>query len=383
MKEELKKDPSQGKLLRPLLERKGYGIKPNLDKDTILRHISEEEIFEYYGKVPVVYGRHFRSPLRKDNNPTCTFKRIGDKLMFRDWAEDKHRDCFSFVHKILGHTDFNDTLQAIYADIMAPREIKYIRKKYANDKTPVTVNTIKGLFDGVIIGESKDRRHKNKQKAIINVKISKRWQKEASEYLKSYHITSHQVKKYNVFPIEKVWINSKLIWTYSRNDPAIGYYFGKDEQGKQKWKIYFFARRKRHLRFMGNTNRINGWVQMPENDDIIIITKSLKDIMVLDVLGFNSIAMQNEVTTPYDYIIDKLKRRFKYIISFYDFDLTGIKNANKLRKLYSIQPIFLTNGRFGTKDHKYKDISDYIKAKGEKDAKRLVENYINICTKGV
>lgn len=55
-----------------------------------------------------------------------------------------------------------------------------------------------------------------------------------------------------------------------------------------------------------------------------------------------------------------------------DFDLTGVKMANTLLKRYNIQPLFLTDGRFGTRDYGAKDISDYIELNGPSKALEII-----------
>lgn len=328
-----------------------YGIQTPLTKEKILNVISQEEIFEFYG-IPVIHNEMFCSPLRTDEHPTCTFKYIGDVLYFRDWSEDKPLDCFGLVMHIK-RCNFGESLKHVYKDLI--KDKADYKEKFIQAKS-----------------KTKSAKPKH-QKSIIKVKCCK-WKKEAIEYLKRYHLTKEQIKKFKFYPIDKVWLNEKIFWVYSKNDPAFAYYFGKDEQGNQKWKIYFFNRdKKRSKRFITNTNRINGWVQLPEKGEVLIITKSMKDVACLDLFGLPAIAMQNETTIPYDYIINELKERFTKIISFYDFDRTGIVNANKMKKLYDIPYCFLTNGRFGTKDYGSKDFSDYLKLKGKEDAKRFLE----------
>lgn len=336
-----------------------YQLTPEITQDKILETLNQEDVFEFYG-VKVVFNEHFVSPLRRDTYPTCSFKWIGNMLFFRDWSEDSPITCFQLVMRIYG-CNYKNALEHIYKDMILNNEHNY--KRFIESKT---------------IDYSYDRVKTKSKKSIIKVKTCA-WKKEAKEYFKQYGLTSKQIKKFKIFPIDKVWINDKLIWTYSPHDPAVGYYFGDDEKGNQRWKIYFFNRK--HYRFVGNTNRINGWVQLPEKGEILIITKSLKDVACLDIFDIPAIAMQNETTIPYDYIIDELKEKFTNLISFYDFDYTGIVNANKLKKLYDIPYMFLTNGRFGTEDYSAKDFSDYLKLRGKKDAKSLLYKNIRLLDK--
>jgi hypothetical protein len=87
------------------------------------------------------------------------------------------------------------------------------------------------------------------------------------------------------------------------------------------------------------------------------------------MFGVPAIAMQNETTMPYDYIIDELKQRFKVIYSLYDYDTTGKHLASRLKEEYDIPSLFFKNIK------NVKDFSDYLKLNGINKTQRLV-NYV-------
>ena len=79
-----------------------FTFKQNLNKDLILSNISEEQIMEFYLKVPVKKGL-FCSSLREDNRPTCSFYRNkGGYLIFKDFATGQHLNCFGVVETLFG-----------------------------------------------------------------------------------------------------------------------------------------------------------------------------------------------------------------------------------------------------------------------------------------
>ena len=59
-----------------------------------------------------------------------------------------------------------------------------------------------------------------------------------------------------------------------------------------------------------------------------------------------------------DNIIRWFINNHKHTFSLYDFDYTGITNANRLRREYHIEPLFITNGRFNTVNYNAKDIAE-------------------------
>jgi len=324
-----------------------------IDKKYILSRVTQEEIFQYYLHIPVRTKKSYRSPLRKDRNPTCSFHYHRDGILrFRDWTEERGWDCFDIVKKIYG-CNFYEALQMIARDFnLAEVDPKYDVRRVLRKNSKL---------------DTEDKR----TKSIIEVEIiPKRFSLNDAKYLKLYRIDSEIAKKFEVYSIRKAWINGKLKYFRSPANPCLGYYFGTDSQGNGKWKLYFYKSTK--TRFQCNTNRINGWIQIPEEGEVLIITKSMKDVMVLDSFGIPSIAMQNETTLPYKRIIDELRSRFRLIYTLYDFDRTGIRMGNTIKKLYGIKPLFLFNGRFGSTDYGAKDISDYVKEFGKNQTLSLI-----------
>ena len=108
---------------------------------------------------------------------------------------------------------------------------------------------------------------------------------------------------------------------------------------------------------------------------MLIITKALKDVMVLRTLGYTSVALQNEIANIKDTVTHELYERFNDIYILNDFDYTGVKGANKLRKRYGFKPIFLQD--FKTRSNGFKDISDYRKSHTSEETKCLINKLIS------
>lgn len=320
--------------------------QPEISKEFILDYLTQEEIMSRYLGLDVEKTTLFCSPLRDDKYPTCSVAYIGDRLIFRDWSEDRSFDCFGIVERMYG-VNFYDALQIIARDFNLVKNVRLGKKK------EITVH--KRVIQQV-----------RKEKSDIQVRVDK-FSKTNIAYLKQYHITSEQCKRFNVYHPSHVWLNGKLYYVQCDNNPALAYYFGLDEKGNPKWKIYFY--KSEYQRFLMNTNRINGWIQIPDKGDLLIITKSLKDVIVLDHFNIPAISMQAETQTPYDYIIDELKSRFKRIISLFDYDRTGITRAEILSNMYDIPYFFI-------QDEEAKDISDYIKEYGFEQTKTFLNNHL-------
>ena len=103
-----------------------------------------------------------------------------------------------------------------------------------------------------------------------------------------------------------------------------------------------------------NTEHVQGMEQLPSFGNLLIITKSLKDVMCLYEMGYNSISSSSETTFLPKNILESLKERWKHIVILYDRDKTGVAEARKYSKQFNLDAIFV-HKRF-----KSKDISDAI-----------------------
>lgn len=64
----------------------------------VLRHVSEYQIFRYYLGVDFKIGVAFRSPFRKERNPSFNiYKNESGKLYFKDFGNSTWGDCFDFI----------------------------------------------------------------------------------------------------------------------------------------------------------------------------------------------------------------------------------------------------------------------------------------------
>jgi len=318
-----------------------YNLNPVITKEYILKHLDQAQILEYYLGVKVDVNTKVKSPLRRDNNPSCSFKMINGTIYFKDWAQGFSGDWIRIIQYKYGIT---------YAKALEKCAIDF---GLTNGSVNETVVKIEYKPEKLEPKESK-----------IEIKI-RPWDQYDREFWSKYGINKSILTLYNVYPCEIVFYNSKVVYTRRKNDIAYAYRFGPG-----KYKIYMPQRNA--FRWLSNYNSWQGLEQLPQFGDHIVITKSMKDVMALRQLGVVSAAPASEAVIPDDGIMTEISRRFTNIYSFMDFDLTGVKMANTLLKRYNIQPLFLTDGRFGTKDYGAKDISDYIEVNGTTETLKLI-----------
>lgn len=315
----------------------------DLNKEFILKRVSQEEIFERYLKLKVDYRERFTSPLRVDNNPTCQFKKTqSGVVLFIDYSGHFKGDCFSlvmFIHRC-----------------SFPKALSFIAKEF---------NLIEN-------GPVKEQYHtfyekQEKKETIIKVQYRKPEEKDIKYWL-LHGISRSTLSYFNVFCIKAAWINDKLVYLNNPKDPCYGYRF------EEKFKLYFPNRSK--YRFMNNFSDLQGYTHLSETGELLVVTKSYKDVMFFYELGIPAVAPSSEAAILTKEQFSDLYNRFDRIVSFYDFDLTGIRSANKMKRLYEIKPIFLTNGRFNSLDYKAKDPTDLVKKVGFKKSKNVCLNLL-------
>ena len=117
---------------------------------------------------------------------------------------------------------------------------------------------------------------------------------------------------------------------------------------------------------------IQGAKQLPKVGSTLVITKSLKDVMTLYSFGITAIAPNSEHLFISEKQFEKLKARFKNIYVFYDNDLTGISNMNKIRKKFNVKCLWIP------KKYGVKDISDFYQRYGKEETLKLINSiYVN------
>jgi hypothetical protein len=307
--------------------------------DWLFDRIRQEDVYVKYFGFCDLTQKHI-NPLRNDGKPDCTFVWHNGILFFRDFAYKKSYTCVSIVMES-EKLSYKQALEKIYNLFLA-------KSTYVN--------------------LTKIDRPKT-EKAYKDIKVTIQPFTEIDiNYLKSFGITSDFCKKAKWYSIKHYWINNQFLYTYSKYNPCIGYYF------EGRWKLYFYLNKE--WRFLSNTTHkdIQGWKLLPESGDILVITKSFKDVGTLYEQNIPSIAPQAESVLIQEDIITNLKQRFKKIYSLMDYDNSGISMAWMMRKLYDIEPLFFTDKLWNRKGgyKGAKDISDYRKLYGYEETQKLI-----------
>lgn len=324
-----------------------FTFEPKITKEFLLSKNNEETYMAYYLGAPVNKGL-FVSPLRDDKHKTCSyFRGKSGTLYFKDFATGQ---CLDFVNVVMTKYSCN------YHEA-----IRIIAKDFGyTTSAPIKTSAIKiqPKFEG------------NKQ-TFIRVEV-KDFTEAELKWWNSFGITKEILNKFKVYSCKTVFLNNYIYAQSAQHSPIYGYYFGKKENIEQ-WRIYMPKRKE--FRFIGNvsTKTIQGYKQLPKKGKVVVITKSMKDVLCLYSLGISAIAPNSETQFVSEKVLEELKQRFEYIALLYDNDLTGVKFTNKLRKQYPELIVTLIPRSTGAKD-----ISDHYRLHGRSKTLELIKSAIKI-----
>lgn len=325
-----------------------FEFEPNITKSYLLERASQETYLEYYLGIPVKKGL-FKSPLRPDKNPTCAFYRnaSGD-IVFKDFSGQFSGNFISVVM-------FKYNCSYYMALKIIANDFGYIKHpKLTKNTKPINIskNEFKETHEANIQIEAKD------------------FTESELNWWKQYGITEKILKKFRVFSCKTIFLNGRIFTHSNSKHPIFGYYRGKNENKIELWRIYLPYHRSKEPRFLSNWKSIllQGAKQLPKEGDILVITKSMKDVMCLYSLGISAIAPNSENLFLTENQFSKLKKRFKKLVLFYDNDLPGIHNMNKIRKNFDINVVWIP------RHYNAKDISDFYKIYGKEKTLELI-NY--------
>ena len=326
-------------------------LEPEITKELILSKTNQESIMQYYTGMDVTSKKLHLSPFRNDHKITCSFyKSKSDILYLHDFATNEHINCFQVVMKKYG-VNYYEALQIIAKDF------EIIKGNNSNLKEkPIQIQPLKET-----------------ESAKIQVQI-KNYTDEELKWWKQFGISVKTLKKFHVFSLEHVFLNGELKFTSSSKCPIYGYYFGKDKNCRELWKIYFPTNKEHGIRFLNNlpNKKLQGYKQLKDSDDILIITKSQKDCMCFYEFGINAVAPSSESTFCNEKQIEEFKNRFKHIIVMYDQDKAGKHNMYKIRSKYPELDYFVIPSYLNAKD-----FSDLVKLYDIEKTKNMLNECLN------
>lgn len=308
--------------------------------DWILSRVTEYDIYAHYlGQFKV--GMIYNSPFRKDKNPSfgIFYSKRTKQLLFKDHGTGDCGNVIKFVSLYTGITNYNDILLDIVDKLKITSNTKLVSSKQYIASTETVIGIVRQDFTA-----------------------------EDINYWSQFNICINTLKKFNVNSIKYYLCNGIVKGIYKKENPMYAY------KVYNNFKIYRPLADK-YTKWRNNLGQydIQGFKQLPKTDNLLIITKSLKDVMCLYEMGISAISPASESTFIPDDVLDNLKKRFKHILICFDRDTAGIKYLRKISLKTGLKPLLVH------KKWKAKDISDAIKLNGFENIKNwlyeTIKNY--------
>lgn len=320
-----------------------------ISRENILEYVSQEELMEFFTKIPVDTPL-FCSPLRVDNNPSCSyFTTENGTLLLKDWARNKYYSVWD-VGSIIKELSHYKLLNYIVDSFNLPLTRWGIIFESRNYRKPLSI-----------------AKHKSKIPIFMEFKF-----KEISlDYWAEYGITKTILEKYGVKETEYIKIGERFIVDINNSI----YVYTDFPEGRVK--VYRpLADKKQKWKSTTTKEDISGINQLPYlGGQCLFITSSLKDVMVFRSMGFWAICPQSEQILIDEAIMSMLKDVFKYIFISFDDDEAGHKGANLYVKVYPfIKKVCISTNKY--KKRGLKDISDYRKHIGYHKTLKLLKKQI-------
>jgi hypothetical protein len=321
-----------------------------LTKESILKHVSQEDIFRYYLNEDITEVTKISSPFRNDRVPSFSIYYHREKrntLMFYDFAT---KDCGDFIVLVMKMFGLN-----------YPQALGKIAYDLGLSEFDITTNTNTHSYA---------KMERLKEKAVVKIGINRRdWNRQDKLFWSGFGISKKTLDKFNVIPIKYIFYNDNPVLA-----EPLAYAYREYKDGILSYKIYQPHSANKRFKWINNANYSvhQGYTQLPKTGDLLIITKALKDVMSLhDVVGISSIGLQSESVTMKESVMDEYKSRFKNVICLFDNDNAGKKLSEQFAELYNI-PYFLI-----PELPRVTDFSDLVRMKGKEESSKLIHQLIN------
>jgi hypothetical protein len=341
--------------------------------DKLLLLVDDYSIYSHFIGYDLELSQAIESPIREqDDNPSfCLFlpSRIEldrpDEIWFKDLADGRFGNVFQFVKYVAFH-QYGIELTSRYSII-----------QFIDQQMQL------GLFDKNQEPISK-RIERNFIKKDYDILYKSRpFTKTDLIYWNKYGIKESTLKRFKVKSIKYLLAEDKTILKEFKLKDLTFIYEIWD-----KCKLY----RPMEIKQFKFRNKCpgddymyyQGFEQLSDDYDTLLITKSLKDIMCFYELFLN-LKHKIDLLAPHAESINlnlefvkAIKKRYKKIFIVADFDLAGIKFVQQCRKLGLTNYKFVSTKRIMINDKLKvldKDISDYYENHGEEKSLKLIKSW--------
>lgn len=314
--------------------------------EELLERVDEYTLYCFYLGFSPELDMSYRSPIRiGDLNPSwslfVTKYRKNVEYMWKDHGGDgRSGDVFTLVKLLYGLTTQAQVLARIKSDFKMGPMVAGVRQKLVEFTSPTPSPRV-------------DIRVKSKAFDRFDVNWWKGWGV-SRELLEEYKVS--RIRYYFKYVDQE----NALV----PNNPSYAYLV------MGKYKLYFpFERKQNRFRTDMSDRELEGFQQLRYDSALLIITKSLKDIMCLRGLGYEAVSPRGEHGILPGEFIDHFQSKYSHIITLFD-------NDGKHRKDYPYpeKHVPLIEG--------VKDITDFHKKFGASETaallNQLTDGYLHV-----
>lgn len=369
----------------------------NLTKEFILSKISQVSIFSAYTGVDteviescIETGEFISSPFRVDEHPSFGFRYDNrGKLKAKDFAGYFHGDCFDAAALVISeiiHKNVDISNKGWFIFVLKHIAYTFRNIIYGKDKD----ENIEGII-AKGVNAAKNR------KPIIEF-VPRQWNNYDKNYWGKFHVPISYLNTNFVYPVDYFYINRKVnpepkyYYENDRKDVCYAYMLGQDKRGVYNIKLYFPNRKHGTVRFITNSNCLEGLLNLELSEyDSIIITKSTKDRIslrayldaidlsipyggtALRAIGLVNIPHESYKLKQNEYDWLRAKCPNGLILSLMDNDNTGYRETIWLRNNYNIIPLCIP------REYEVKDFAELRSKYSIETIKELINlsyNYI-------
>ena len=325
---------------------------------------SKYDIFKYY--CSNIDSKKFFS-IRNETKPSAKLFTINGELYVKDFGEATF-NWINFIKYIENYPDNKEGYKMVLLKVINDFNLR----EYNTSTLKVNVlksNKIPQKHDIII---------ENNKECIIRYRSRNWWNKEIDVklWITPYNLDAEDVKllnneliRYQIKPLTHYWIND-ILFTVKESNPTYTYCIDR--------KVKLYTPLSEDFKWISNVpnTKIFGYKQLPEKGDLLIIEKSLKDTIYMNLLEYTTLPLNGEAMFMTDELYNDLKERFTTIIYHPDNDKAGIKAGMKFKEKYNLD-------YFINPEASPKDTTDYWIKNGKEETKRMMFNEINnkLCKK--
>lgn len=331
-----------------------YSEKLPIHKDAVLTKVNAYDVFVYYIGKKLAIGETINNPFRtSDSSPSLGLFLIGgNNIMYKDLGSGNSGDCFLFISQEVykGSITYKEALEQVIIDFGVEEyfvPVSYKRRKF-KDSPPIILN---GAYT-------------RKQKYPLKIK-SRSWKDYDFKYWKQFSISKPTLKRFRVIPIDYYSFGPHIF-----KAAYYSYAYVEKKDGVIEYKVYQPFAQEKHLNGVNSSVHL-GYSQLPQIGELLIITKSLKDVMSLyEVANIPSVSVTAESIVIKPQVAFEYKKRFHDVVTLFDNDEAGQKAARNYWDAYGFPPLLIPE------EYRSKDPSDLVKNIGKNKAKEVIDNLV-------